>query len=306
MTLMDTRVDDTYPTRITGTPAHLPRVHPTVWDTEADGPIDAATLANHETKGYTVVEDLLSVGEVQTYWQELVRLSSDEELTRDERVITEAKTGEVRSIFDVHEISRPDRRAGARPARAGPGPAAARLRGVHPPEPRQLHARVQGHRVLLALGLRNLARGGRHAGPARGQLLHRADGQLPVQRRPDDHAGLAPDVRPVRRRDAGRQLQGVAQGPAGGRAERGRHHEDGGRARHRPVHRPGRLGRCGSTRTSCTAPATTSPRTRARTSSWCSTAWRTLCRSRSRRAPRGPRSSPAAIRRRSRGSRTAR
>ncbi|MEV6449322.1 ectoine hydroxylase [Amycolatopsis sp. NPDC051716] len=105
MTLTDTRVDDAYPTRITGTPEHLPRVHPTVWGTEADGPIDAATLANHETKGYTVVDDLLSVGEVQTYWQELVRLSSDAELARDERVIAEAKTGEVRSIFDVHEIS---------------------------------------------------------------------------------------------------------------------------------------------------------------------------------------------------------
>jgi ectoine hydroxylase len=105
VTLTDTRVDDSYPTRITGTPEHLPRVHPTVWGTEADGPIDAATLANHETKGYTVVEDMLSVGEVQTYWQELVRLSSDEEPARDERVITEAKTGEVRSIFDVHEIS---------------------------------------------------------------------------------------------------------------------------------------------------------------------------------------------------------
>ncbi|HET6710438.1 ectoine hydroxylase [Amycolatopsis sp.] len=105
MTLMDTRVDDGYPTRITGTPGHLPRVHPTVWGTEADGPIDAATLANHETNGYTVVEDMLSVGEVQTYWQELVRLSSDAELAKDERVITEAKTGEVRSIFDVHEIS---------------------------------------------------------------------------------------------------------------------------------------------------------------------------------------------------------
>jgi ectoine hydroxylase len=52
-----------------------------------------------------VVEDMLSVGEVQTYWQELVRLSSDGELAKDERVITEAKTGEVRSIFDVHEIS---------------------------------------------------------------------------------------------------------------------------------------------------------------------------------------------------------
>ncbi|WP_410593135.1 ectoine hydroxylase [Amycolatopsis sp. lyj-23] len=105
MTLTDTRVGDRYPTRITGTPEHLPRVHPTVWGTEADGPLDAATLANHEARGYTVVDDLLSVGEVQTYWQELVRLSSDEQLARDERVIAEAKTGEVRSIFDVHEIS---------------------------------------------------------------------------------------------------------------------------------------------------------------------------------------------------------
>ncbi|SFW60834.1 ectoine hydroxylase [Amycolatopsis australiensis] len=105
MTLTDTRVDDGYPTRITGTPAHLPRVHPTVWGTGADGPIDAATLANHDAKGYTVVEDMLSVGEVQTYWQELVRLAGDKALAGDERVITEAKTGEVRSIFDVHEIS---------------------------------------------------------------------------------------------------------------------------------------------------------------------------------------------------------
>ncbi|GAB3393320.1 ectoine hydroxylase [Amycolatopsis echigonensis] len=105
MTIMDTRVNDGYPTRITGTPEHLPRVHPTVWGTEADGPIDAATLANHDAKGFTVVDGLLSPGEVQTYWQEVVRLSSDEKLRDDERVITEARTGEVRSIFDVHEIS---------------------------------------------------------------------------------------------------------------------------------------------------------------------------------------------------------
>ncbi|WP_181772234.1 ectoine hydroxylase [Amycolatopsis pittospori] len=104
MTLTDTRVDDSYPTRITGKPEHLPRTHPTVWGTEADGPIDAATLANHEARGYTVVDQLLSPGEVQTYWQELVRMSSGGHRD-DERVITEAKTGEVRSIFDVHETS---------------------------------------------------------------------------------------------------------------------------------------------------------------------------------------------------------
>ncbi|WP_410655701.1 ectoine hydroxylase [Amycolatopsis sp. lyj-112] len=104
MTLTDTRVDDSYPTRITGKPQHLPRTHPTVWGTEADGPIDAAALANHETRGYTVVDQLLSPGEVQTYWQELVRMSSGDHRD-DERVITEARTGEVRSIFDVHETS---------------------------------------------------------------------------------------------------------------------------------------------------------------------------------------------------------
>ncbi|MFF0143865.1 ectoine hydroxylase [Amycolatopsis sulphurea] len=105
MTLMDTRVDDGYPTRITGTPERLPRVHPTVWGTEAEGPLDAATLAAHDAKGYTVIEGLLSPGEVQTYWQELVRLSSKEAAAGDERVITEARTGEVRSVFDVHETS---------------------------------------------------------------------------------------------------------------------------------------------------------------------------------------------------------
>jgi ectoine hydroxylase len=104
--MMETRVEDGYPTRIsTGTPAHLPRVHSTVWGTEADGPIDAATLANHEARGYSVVEDMLSAAEVRTYWSELVRLSSDNGLRGDERVITEAKTGEVRSIFDVHMLS---------------------------------------------------------------------------------------------------------------------------------------------------------------------------------------------------------
>jgi len=105
VTSTDTRIEDGYPTRISGTPEHLPRTHPTVWGSGADGPFDPAALANHDTKGYTILPQLLSPAEVQTYWQELVRLASDEDLRRDERVITEAKTGEVRSIFDVHEIS---------------------------------------------------------------------------------------------------------------------------------------------------------------------------------------------------------
>ncbi|NKQ55111.1 ectoine hydroxylase [Amycolatopsis sp. K13G38] len=105
MTIMDAGIEDVYKTRVTGDVQAIDRVDPTVWGTEADGPVDAATLAAHDAKGYHIVEGLLSPAEVQTYWQELVRLSSDETLKADERVITEKKSGEVRSIFEVHKIS---------------------------------------------------------------------------------------------------------------------------------------------------------------------------------------------------------
>ncbi|WP_424923602.1 ectoine hydroxylase [Amycolatopsis acidicola] len=102
---MDTGVEDVYPTRVTGAAEPFDRVDPTVWGADGDGPVDAATLASHDAKGYHVVEGLLSPAEVQAYWQELVRLSGDEQLKADERVITEKKSGEVRSIFEVHKLS---------------------------------------------------------------------------------------------------------------------------------------------------------------------------------------------------------
>ena len=105
MTIMETGVEDSYPTRVATATEPFDRPDPTVWGTEADGPIDAATLASHDTKGYHIVEGLLSPAEVQGYWQELVRLSGDAGLKTDERVIAEKTTGSVRSIFEVHKIS---------------------------------------------------------------------------------------------------------------------------------------------------------------------------------------------------------
>ena len=105
MTIMDAGIEDVYPTRVPGKAHPIERVDPTVWGTDADGPVDAATLAAHDAKGYHIVEGLLSPAEVQAYWQELVRLSSDEKVKADERVITEKQSGDVRSIFEVHKIS---------------------------------------------------------------------------------------------------------------------------------------------------------------------------------------------------------
>ncbi|MDV6014433.1 ectoine hydroxylase [Haloechinothrix sp. LS1_15] len=105
MVLTRTRVQDSYPTRVRGEAEPFERVHPAVWGQEHDGPCDAATLASHEANGFTIVDGLLSPAEVQGYWQELTRLSRDERLSDDERVITEKYSGEIRSVFEVHELS---------------------------------------------------------------------------------------------------------------------------------------------------------------------------------------------------------
>lgn len=109
MTVLDATVHDQYPTRITGTPTPMVRPDPTVWPTRGqerpDGPFDAATLAAYNADGCTIVQGLLSPAEVDAYFAELVRLTSDDDLRSDERTVVEKESNEVRSIFAVHEIS---------------------------------------------------------------------------------------------------------------------------------------------------------------------------------------------------------
>jgi ectoine hydroxylase len=101
-----TPIEDRYPTRVTGEPKILNRTDPTVWaGVHSAGPIDAATLASYESRGFLTVDGLLSPGEVGTYWQELVRLSGDAQVRADERTIVEPSSQEVRSIFEVHRTS---------------------------------------------------------------------------------------------------------------------------------------------------------------------------------------------------------
>ncbi|TDQ04641.1 ectoine hydroxylase [Labedaea rhizosphaerae] len=102
--IADTTTEDRYITRITGEPGLIERTDPTVWG-HGDGPIDPATLASHDAKGYSIYEGLLSPGEVQAYRDELTRLATDERLKADERTVVEKASGEVRSIFEVHKIS---------------------------------------------------------------------------------------------------------------------------------------------------------------------------------------------------------
>ncbi|QBI52339.1 ectoine hydroxylase [Streptomonospora litoralis] len=109
MTALTTHIEqptmDDYPTRKDHTPALLYRKDPTFWGDRGSGPLDAATAESYEANGYLQIESLITADELESCRGELDRLSGDEELKNDERVVVERSCDEVRSIFEVHEIS---------------------------------------------------------------------------------------------------------------------------------------------------------------------------------------------------------
>jgi ectoine hydroxylase len=96
---------DAYPTRNDGEVKVMPREDKVVWGAVGDGPMDQATLDDYDSKGYLTVDRLVSDDEVAEFHRELERLSNDPKVRADERCIIEARSQEVRSVFDVHRIS---------------------------------------------------------------------------------------------------------------------------------------------------------------------------------------------------------
>ncbi|KNX36478.1 ectoine hydroxylase [Luteipulveratus halotolerans] len=93
---------DTYPTRLDSDGRVIDRHGPVVHGGPADGPLDAGTLQHFDDKGYLLIDQLISDGELASMRQELTRISSDPQVRADERTVIEAASQEVRSIFDVH------------------------------------------------------------------------------------------------------------------------------------------------------------------------------------------------------------
>jgi len=104
MTLTATRTVDPYPTRIADAPELIDRTEPTVWTTGMAGPIDPATLAGHDSRGFSVHHDLLSPAEVDAYREELRTLGADAGLRSDERAVHSAADG-LSTIYEAHRVS---------------------------------------------------------------------------------------------------------------------------------------------------------------------------------------------------------
>ncbi|MGO1522764.1 MAG: ectoine hydroxylase [Nesterenkonia sp.] len=93
---------DHYPTRTGEAAEVIDRQDPVVHGTPEQGPFDAETLRSFDEKGYLSIDQLISADELKLFKDELRRLAEDPEVKKDERTVVEAKSDEVRSIFDIH------------------------------------------------------------------------------------------------------------------------------------------------------------------------------------------------------------
>ncbi|HSM12488.1 MAG TPA: phytanoyl-CoA dioxygenase family protein, partial [Thermoanaerobaculia bacterium] len=94
---------DLYPSRTSSRPALIDRKDPVVWGGAADGPLDAARLADYERKGFLQLDGFFGEDELGPYRAELDRLRSGGADTGRPEVITEPGGEVVRSVFAVHE-----------------------------------------------------------------------------------------------------------------------------------------------------------------------------------------------------------
>ena len=97
---------DRYPTRTGDRPAVLERTDPVVVGGPDDGPFDGRELDHIETAGYAQVPELFSPVEINRMREELDVLSRDEHVLADERTITEAGSGQLRTVFEVHRSNK--------------------------------------------------------------------------------------------------------------------------------------------------------------------------------------------------------
>ena len=100
-----TTTTDLYPTRSGESTEVLPRTGPIVFGSPDDGPLTATELKHYEDTGYLTIDQLVSPEELALFTEELHRLSQDPEVKADEATVVEAKSDEVRSIFNIHRTN---------------------------------------------------------------------------------------------------------------------------------------------------------------------------------------------------------
>lgn len=97
---------DNYPSRQRDWPSILERKDPIVYAQGDELPVGLSDkqVADYECKGFTVVNDLFTESEIETYSNDLAALTQASEIRNRPEAITEPDSQELRSLFAFHQI----------------------------------------------------------------------------------------------------------------------------------------------------------------------------------------------------------
>ncbi|WP_290647980.1 ectoine hydroxylase [Aquisalimonas sp.] len=99
---------DRYQTRLGYKQEMFPRLDPVVHSRHRarwDGPLDEEALSRYERDGFLWFEGFYSQERLDPFQDELKEMAKDTELTQSEQVIQDPVSGELRSVFAMHELS---------------------------------------------------------------------------------------------------------------------------------------------------------------------------------------------------------
>lgn len=99
---------DAYPTRQADAGSIFPRLDPVIHSRNHqrwEGPLDEFSLSRYERDGFLWFEGFFAQERIQPFFEELEELSRDRKLMDSDQVIIDPESGELRSVFAMHELS---------------------------------------------------------------------------------------------------------------------------------------------------------------------------------------------------------
>lgn len=87
----------------------FPRLDPVIHSRNHNrwaGPLDEFSLSRYERDGFLWFEGFFARERIQPFFSELAELANDTKLMASNQVVTDPETGDLRSVFAMHEISR--------------------------------------------------------------------------------------------------------------------------------------------------------------------------------------------------------
>lgn len=97
---------DHYPSRKYSLPTYINRKDPVIYSNDRQkAPLEEALLDQYEEKGFLFLDHIFDDREIADMQKQMQSLRDSDAIKQREESITEASSGDVRSVFDVHRLS---------------------------------------------------------------------------------------------------------------------------------------------------------------------------------------------------------